>query len=73
MSAPRGGGLCRRTRTLYGSASDGVYAHLGVKNLTNADICYPEQEASFAGMPLSYLEDYPRPGRRWWLSVGYAF
>ena len=40
----------------YGSASDsGVYAHLGVKNLTNADICYPEQEASFAGMPLSYL------------------
>ncbi|MBK5940874.1 TonB-dependent receptor plug domain-containing protein [Halochromatium roseum] len=58
----------------YGSASgSGVYAHLGVKNLTDADVRYPEQSASFAGVPLTYVDDYPRPGRRWWLSVGYAF
>ncbi|MCF7978128.1 MAG: TonB-dependent receptor, partial [Chromatiaceae bacterium] len=58
----------------YSSASvSGLYAHLGVKNLTDADVRYPEQYASFAGVPLTYVDDYPRPGRRWWLSVGYAF
>ncbi|NEX16122.1 MAG: TonB-dependent receptor [Halochromatium sp.] len=58
----------------YGSASGaGFYAHLGVKNLTDADVRYPDQLAALGGVALPYLDDYPRPGRRWWLSVGYAF
>ncbi|KAA6183848.1 TonB-dependent receptor [Thiohalocapsa marina] len=58
----------------YGSASaGGVFAHLGVKNLTNADVRYPDQPAGFPGLPLPYLDDYPRPGRHWWASVGFAF
>jgi iron complex outermembrane receptor protein len=58
----------------YGSAyRAGPYAHVGVKNVTDADVRYPDQAASFGGVDLPYLDDYPRPGRRWWLSVGYAF
>ncbi|MBK1706198.1 TonB-dependent receptor [Halochromatium glycolicum] len=58
----------------YGSASRrGLYTHLGVKNLGDADVRYPDQAASLGGVELPYLDDYPRPGRRWWLSVGYAF
>ena len=58
----------------YGSASRaGLYAHLGVKNVVDAEVRYPDQAASFGGVELPYLDDYPRPGRRWWLSVGYAF
>lgn len=58
----------------YSSASaPGLYAHLGVKNLTDTDVRYPDQLTSLGGVSLPYLDDYPRPGRRWWLSVGYAF
>ena len=44
-----------------------------MKNLTNADIRYPNQFQSFDGVELPYPQDYPRPGRRLWLSVGYSF
>jgi iron complex outermembrane receptor protein len=51
----------------------GFDVHLGIKNLTGSDVSYPDQLASFGGVELPYPEDYPRPGRRLWLSVGYAF
>jgi iron complex outermembrane receptor protein len=51
----------------------GLQVHLGVKNLLNADIRYPGQFQQFDGVELPYLQDYPRPERRLWLSVGYSF
>ena len=51
----------------------GFLVRLGIKNLTDADVRDPELPTSFGGIPLSYEDDYPRPGRRFWLSVGYAF
>lgn len=58
----------------YGSADrPGPYAHLGIKNLTDAEVRYPDQATSIGGVELPYRDDYPRPGRHWWLSLGYAF
>jgi iron complex outermembrane receptor protein len=51
----------------------GLQVHLGVKNLLNADIRYPSQFQDFDGVELTYLQDYPRPERRLWLSVAYSF
>ena len=51
----------------------GFDVHLGIKNLTNTDVRYPDQVTSFGGVDLPYPQDYPRPGRRLWLSVGYSF
>jgi iron complex outermembrane receptor protein len=51
----------------------GLQVHLGVKNLLNADIRYPNQFQDFDGVELTYLQDYPRPERRLWLSVAYSF
>lgn len=51
----------------------GFYASAGIKNLTNQEVRYLGQRTSFGGVDLLYPEDYLRPGRRWWLSVGYAF
>lgn len=40
----------------------------GVKNLFDADVVYPSPMVSFAGsLRPSYIEDYPRPGREFWL------
>jgi len=46
----------------------------GVKNLFDADVRYPSPLVSFGGsvMP-SYPEDYPRPGREYWVEMGYEF
>lgn len=55
----------------YRPAARGPYAALGVKNLADVDYAYPDQ--SFVGARLVMPDDYPRPGRRAWLSVGYAF
>jgi iron complex outermembrane receptor protein len=44
-----------------------------VKNLTDEDVRYPDLPTGFGGVDLLYPDGYPRPGRRWWLSVGYAF
>ena len=38
--------------------------HIGIKNVFNNQIVYPS--------PLNtYVDDYPRPGRQWWLQVSY--
>ncbi len=57
----------------YAKPGPGVFAHLGVKNLTDAEIRFPEQPTGSGGVDWVYQDDYPRPGRRWWLSLGYAF
>lgn len=51
----------------------GPELHLGIKNLTDSGVRYPDQLTDFAGIPLPYPGSYPRPGRQLWLSVGYAF
>lgn len=51
----------------------GPDVHLGIKNLADADVRYADQFQSFNGIELPYPDAYPRPGRRLWLSVGYAF
>ncbi|WP_276570554.1 TonB-dependent receptor plug domain-containing protein [Halochromatium salexigens] len=57
----------------YATSDRGLFAHIGVKNLTDADVRFPEQPSGLGGVDLVYRKDYPRPGRRWWLSIGYAF
>lgn len=59
----------------YRTPARGPFLSLGVKNLTDTDVRYPDQLTSgFEGdYYLPYPDDYPRPGRHWWLSVGYDF
>ncbi|MBK5970394.1 Colicin I receptor precursor [Thiorhodovibrio litoralis] len=57
----------------YAKPGSGPFARLGVKNLANANVRYPDQEASAGGVDWIYADDYPRPDRRWWLELGYAF
>ncbi|WP_245969568.1 TonB-dependent receptor plug domain-containing protein [Thiocapsa rosea] len=57
----------------YQRTGPGVFAYLGVKNLTDEDVRYPDLPTGFGGVDLTYPDGYPRPGRRWWLSVGYRF
>ncbi len=57
----------------YRTPIKGCVAALGVKNLTDAHIAYPDQIVGFNGVDLPYPDGYPRPDRRWWLSLGYAF
>jgi iron complex outermembrane receptor protein len=57
----------------YQRQGPGFFAYLGVKNLTDEDVRYPDLPTSFGGVNLPYPDGYPRPGRRWWLSVGYRF
>ncbi len=42
----------------------------GIKNIFNDDIRYP---APYRGGVLNYVEDFPRPGRQYWLSIAYKF
>ncbi len=51
----------------------GFDVHVGVKNLANSDTRYVNQFQSYGGVELLYPNDYPRPGRQLWLSVGYTF
>ena len=59
----------------YRTITPGLELHMGVKNLTDEEIRYPQQlTTDFEGEAfLPYPEDYPRPGRRWWLSMSYDF
>ncbi|MCU7906350.1 MAG: TonB-dependent receptor [Candidatus Thiodiazotropha sp. (ex Epidulcina cf. delphinae)] len=57
----------------YLHPTPGLRLYLGVKNLTDEEIRYPQQlTTNFEGETfLPYPHDYPRPGRRWWLSLSY--
>jgi outer membrane receptor for ferrienterochelin and colicins len=57
----------------YQRPGPGFFVHAGVKNLTDEDVRYPDLPTSFDGVDLPYSDGYPRPGRRWWLSLGYRF
>jgi iron complex outermembrane receptor protein len=51
----------------------GLKFFMGVKNITDENVKYPQQlTTNFEGDAfLPYPNDYPRPGRRWWLSLNY--
>ncbi|WP_246194597.1 TonB-dependent receptor plug domain-containing protein [Allochromatium palmeri] len=57
----------------YQTLAKGMSLHAGVKNLGNTRVYYPQILTSFGGVDLIYPDGYPRAGRRWWLSVSYAF
>ena len=45
---------------------DGLTLRAGVKNLFDEDVRVP---SSYPG----YIDDYPMPGREWWIQVSYTF
>ena len=51
----------------------GLSLHAGIKNLLDSRNSYLDQAVSVDGVDLVYSDGYPRSGRRWWLSLGYAF
>jgi len=51
------------------SMGRGPSLFLGVKNLTDAEVRYPDQLTSYDGVDLLYFDGYPMPGRQWWLSL----
>jgi outer membrane receptor for ferrienterochelin and colicins len=59
----------------YRAPGGGLIASLGINNLTDADLRYPDQLTTDLDgqFYLAYPDDYPRPGRRWWISLGYRF
>ncbi|MBK1721136.1 TonB-dependent receptor plug domain-containing protein [Thiocystis violacea] len=57
----------------YRESPRGPYVSAGIKNLFDQEVRYLEQRTRFGGVDLLYPDDYLRPGRRWWLSVGFAF
>ena len=53
---------------------DSVSFRLGIKNLFDEDVRYPAPLVNFAGSVLpAYEEDYPRPGREYWMQLGYEY
>lgn len=67
-------GYTRLDLTLsYEPDAKGPFVSFGVKNLTNADVRYPDQFTSLGGEVLAYPDDYPRPDRRLWFSAGVRF
>lgn len=53
---------------------EGLSARIGVHNLFDAEVVYPAPLVSFGGAVIpSYPEDYPRPGREYWLQAQYTF
>lgn len=54
-------------------AVTGPFVYLGIKNLTDTEARYPDVPNRLGDVDLLYPGDYPQPGRRWWLSIGYAF
>lgn len=57
----------------YRPGRTGPSLAFGIKNLTDADLRFPQSPTEVGGVALTYPDDYPQPGRQWWLSLGYAF
>ncbi|WP_208599557.1 TonB-dependent receptor plug domain-containing protein [Desulfospira joergensenii] len=53
----------------------GLTLRMGVKNIFDADVRDPAVTTfDFSGNVVpTYAQDYPRPGRRWWMSLSYEF
>lgn len=55
-------------------AGSGFSIRGGVKNLFDEEVVYPAPLVSFGGSVLpAYEDDYPRPGREYWLQTDYRF
>lgn len=53
---------------------EGLSLRAGVKNMFDVDVRYPAPLVSFGGSVIpSYPEDYPRPGREYWVEMGFEF
>ncbi|MCK4585900.1 MAG: TonB-dependent receptor, partial [Gammaproteobacteria bacterium] len=51
----------------------GFTLRAGVKNLFDEEIKYPSPLVSFQGLKPAYENDYPRPGREYWLQADVRF
>ncbi|MBL1274520.1 MAG: TonB-dependent receptor [Ectothiorhodospiraceae bacterium] len=63
-------------RRLFASASllEGATLRAGIKNVLDEDVVYAAPLTNFNGSVIpSYLEDFPRPGREYWLQMEYRF
>jgi iron complex outermembrane receptor protein len=54
-------------------AGMGLTLRGGIKNVFDEDVVYPSPMVNFFGSRPSYVEDYPRPGREFWLLADYRF
>jgi iron complex outermembrane receptor protein len=56
------------------SAMEGAVVRAGIKNLFDADVVYAAPLTNFNGVEKpSYADDYPRPGREYWLQMAVRF
>ena len=53
------------TGSFFYFANQGLTLRAGIKNLFDSDIKYPSKINT-------YPDDYPRPGRRWWMQISYT-
>ncbi len=57
-----------------GTNIDGDLVEASIKNMFDVDVQYPSPLVSFGGAVIpSYQDDYPRPGRKYWLQTGIEF
>lgn len=63
------------TGSVFNLELHGLTLRDGIKNLFDEDVRYSAPLGSdLLGNPiLTYPEDYPRPGRRWWMQLSYKF
>lgn len=62
------------TATAENFFKSGLLLRAGVRNAFDADVRYPSPLVSFGGTVVpSYPEDYPRPGREYWLQMEFGF
>ncbi len=63
------------TASVFNPWVRGLTLRAGIKNLFNEDVRHPAMLGSdFLDNPIqTYPEDYPRPGRYWWLQLSYTF
>ncbi|MDM8550005.1 TonB-dependent receptor [Desulfobacterales bacterium HSG2] len=63
------------TGSVFNLGINGMTLRGGIRNLFDEDIRYPAMlTTDFLGNSFpTYSEDYPRPGRQWWIQLSYTF
>lgn len=63
------------TGSVFNLGIRGITLRGGIRNLFDEDIRYPAMlTTDFLGNSFpTYSEDYPRPGRQWWIQLSYTF